>query len=465
MTHKYALLLLLAVVMCLPACKKDKDKGTEVIPLDVKYNTPWPAWVFQHWVWEDEGTGASARQIVDDYLANDIPVGAIIIDSPWETGYNTFSFDSSLYPDPQGMVNYFHGKNVKVMMWATGVINIDQQPEYNYAKQNNYFMRVSATDTVGVIKWWKGKGSLIDWWNPQAVAWWKGLMDKTLQYGIDGWKVDGTDFYALSSPYSPGLGSNVSRIDYSAKYYRLFQDYTRQKLGGKQVITARPIDNYGFTGAGGSQLALAPVDMNYCGWVGDQDATFTGLTKALNNMYYSSVEGYLAYGSDIGGYREDNTAPPQMRTRELFIRWAQLGAFCPVMENGGGGEHRPWKFDAQTLEIYRKVAKMHHQLTDYFMRNSMAYYNTKKSLMSVFNKTDYSYLLGPDIFVAPVLSQGNAGVSTVTISFPAGSTWVYLYDKTQEFEGGTSVTKDFTLEQYPVFIKKDAAVLNELSVL
>jgi len=43
---------------------------------------PWPEWIFYHWEWEDEGTRQSATQLVDEYLIRDIPVGAIIIDSP-----------------------------------------------------------------------------------------------------------------------------------------------------------------------------------------------------------------------------------------------------------------------------------------------------------------------------------------------------------------------------------------------
>lgn len=42
----------------------------------------------------------------------------------------------------------------------------------------------------------------------------------------------------------------------------------------------------------------------------------------------------MNYGSDIGGYLGDS------RTKELFLRWTQLGAFSPLMENGGNGEHR-----------------------------------------------------------------------------------------------------------------------------
>ena len=63
---------------------------------------------------------------------------------------------------------------------------------------------------------------------------------------------------------------------------------------------------------------------------------------------------FANFGSDIGGYRSGSGSLG--RTKELFIRWAQLGAFSPLMENGGNMEHRPWKFDTtnQTLDIYRK---------------------------------------------------------------------------------------------------------------
>lgn len=61
---------------------------------------------------------------------------------------------------------------------------------------------------------------------------------------------------------------------------------------------------------------------------------------------------YPNFGSDIGGYRNGDGALG--RTKELFIRWAQLGAFSPLMENGGNGEHCPWAFDNETLNIYKK---------------------------------------------------------------------------------------------------------------
>ncbi len=454
-TH-YCYFLVGCILLCWvsPSQAQQLDNTTNQVVLADEYDLPWPAWMFGHWVWEDESTQESAIALVDDYLAHDIPVSAIIIDSPWETGYNTFDWDTSLFPDPQAMIDYFHSKDVRVFMWITGVVNTNVQPLYDSAATNGYFMESSLPwqqGEPGIINWWKGEGSLIDWWNPEAVAWWKGLMDKTLDLGIDGWKVDGTDYNALLDLvlYSPGNGGTVSRNEYSEAYYRLFHDYTRERLGNDRVITARPIDNYGLGDLGGDVALFAPRDINFCGWVGDQDATFEGLVWAMNSMFHSDEAGFLAFGSDIGGYREDDTYP-LARSKELFIRWAQFGTFSGVMENGGGGEHRPWIFDQETEDIYRQLVQTRYQLLPYLMENSETYYNESRSLMDFFNKTDYSFMFGPDLFVAPFFVEG----TLIDITFPQGENWVYMYNNSLVYEGGTQATLTIPYSEYPVFIRQ-----------
>jgi len=138
----------------------------------------------------------------------------------------------------------------------------------------------------------------------------------------------------------------------------------------------------------------------------------------------------------------------------LFIRWAQLGAFSPIMENGGGGAHRPWLFDQETTDIYRMFAKLHHAMVPYLMDNSEVVFNAGESLMGFFNKTDYSYLLGPDIFVAPFLQEG----TNITVTLPSWDSWVYLFDKTQVYTGGQTVALTVPLDEFPVFVRENAAV-------
>jgi len=446
------LLLLLASFLFTTCNKNDSD-----------YTPPeatWPIWIFSHWIWEGEGTTASAKQLADDYLAHDIPVGAIVIDSPWETGYNSLEWDESRYPDAQGMIDYFHSKDIRCLLWITSAINLDSPEMYDYYKDNNYLMKESADGEAAVFEWWKGEGSLVDFWNPEALTFWKSGMDRLLDMGIDGWKTDGTDYFSIFTPYSPGKGKNMTREEYSAAYYRLFYDYTREKLGNDRTIMSRPVDNYGFNFLNGDIVAFAPTDIPAASWVGDQDASFTGMVAALNNMYYSSQLGYLFCGSDIGGYRTDDNFPVEGRSKELFIRWAQLGAFCPLMENGGGGEHRPWMFDEQTTDIYRNLVITHNKMAAYLNQTARYYFDVKKSLMQFQRKSDYSYLLGPDIFVTPIRRSGS---DPLYIKFPEGNdTWLYLYDPSKEYSGGVSVTLDFSIEEYPVFVKKGSAIADSL---
>ncbi len=104
----------------------DADGGIDAGPdAGLDPVAPWPEWAFHHWVWEDESTQQSAIELVDGYLAHDIPVGAIIIDSPWETSYNSFVFDRKRCPDPRGMIDYFHGRGVPVFPWMVSAINVD----------------------------------------------------------------------------------------------------------------------------------------------------------------------------------------------------------------------------------------------------------------------------------------------------------------------------------------------------
>lgn len=54
------------------------------------------------------------------------------------------------------------------------------------------FWRFNDNLEGATIKWWHGRGSFIDYTNPNAVSWWHKQMDLALDIGIDGWKCDGT---------------------------------------------------------------------------------------------------------------------------------------------------------------------------------------------------------------------------------------------------------------------------------
>lgn len=399
---------------------------------------PFPEWCLRHWVWEDESTQESAMALVEGYLDRGIPVGAVIIDSPWETGYNTFEFDPVRYPRPREMIDRFHQLGVRVVLWITPNVNVDS-PNYQEGASRRFFLGGNLTK-----KWWKGTGAFIDYTNPQALNWWRRLMDKALELGIDGWKCDETAAYFEPWEELQAYSGTITARRYQEMYYRDFFQYTRQRLGRDRIIMARAVDTMPFPL--GSQV-YAPPEINFAGWAGDQQPTFTGLRLALHNVFLSAEAGYGIIGSDIGGYFGTGK-----REKKLFVRWAQFGALCPLMENGGQGEHRPWKYDEEVLRIYRRFVLLHQELSPYLYSIGAKALASGHSVMKWIDEKAGLYLLGEDLLVMAVYDPS----SEIQAVFPQG-TWIHYWSG-KEYKGGEAFEAKIPLAEYPVFLRKGAVL-------
>ena len=84
-------------------------------------------------------------------------------------------------------------------------------------------------------------------------------------------------------------------------------------------------------------LKYSPKYVMFMGWVGDQYNDEDGFRHVMINVIHSASDGYLNFGFDIGGYKTKGKSQ-----KWLFLRWSQIGALLPFMENGGGGIHAPW---------------------------------------------------------------------------------------------------------------------------
>ena len=425
-----------------------------------------PPWALECWLWEDDvNTSARVDTLLQGYAKYDVPVRTVILDSPWSMRYNDFEIDTLLYPKPKEWFKKIQDSGYRVVLWMTTMVNSQSQDAhckksddwYNAAKEKGYL-----AGNGDQIKWWKGKGGFIDYTNPQAVKWWRGLQKTVFDYGIDGWKLDGTAtmFYTKLGPvplfYKMSHVGLMTTRTYMDHYYRdeFFYGLTQNP---EFATMSRAIDRWYHP------EGFAPIDASPVNWVGDQKHSWEstgkitdedrqnkdiamdgidGIELAIQNIMASAKLGYNIIGSDVAGFF-GNIIPPR-----LYIRWAQFSAFCGLFLNGGHGERALWIRTPQELEIIRKFSWLHTELVPYMYTYVVRAHEGGTRLQRPVDGK-YHYLFGDNFLVAPIYKDQLKN----QITLPEGK-WRYFFNDKDVIKGPVTFDQEFPLDEYPVYVRE-----------
>lgn len=435
-----------------------------------------PRWSFSPWISKDISDGPDTRAFLKGFQDRDIPVGVMVIDSPWDVNYTTFQVNPERYPGFPEMVSEFRDQGVRTVMWTTQMVNEDSFDledggdvydgaaiSYLRGEREGYLVNDAET-----YLWWKGKGAGVDFHNEAAMEWWHKMQDSLLDLGIAGWKLDFGESY-IETPMIKTAQGEITHQAYSEKYYEDFLKYGVERQGAEEFVTmVRAYDkSYHFEGRFFARPEHAPIS-----WMGDNRRDWIGLEDAMDHLFRSARAGYAVIGSDIGGYLDLDDA--DLRTPVPFDvlnfnRWTAVGAMTPFMQLHGRSNIAPWTVPERqdlTVEIYRYWSWLHEQLVPFFYSLAEEAHAGGPVIMHPIGDEsdwagDYRFLVGEAFFVAPILDE--TGVRNVPL--PGGARWYDWFD-----EGAQPLMGDETLMDYdatderriPLFVREGAIIPMEV---
>jgi alpha-glucosidase (family GH31 glycosyl hydrolase) len=430
-----------------------------------------PRWAFEPWISKDISTRDDTYAFVKGFEDRDIPVGVVVIDSPWETNYHTFVPNPSRYPEFPKMVSDLRAKGIRTVLWMTQSVNdssVDYEeggdhydgPSPNYQEGLDCGFYVDDGQDYG---WWKGTGAAVDFDNARARAWWHQQQNAVLDTGIAGWKLDFGDSYLTSDPVKTAAGM-IPHQTYSEHYYQDFLSYGVKRRGAEEFLTmVRAWDaSYGMPGRFFAKKEQAPVV-----WAGDNFRNWVGLEDALDTILFSAQAGYVVVGSDIGGYLDFDSDTLQKIPQDtlVFARWTAAMGLMPFFQLHGRANLTPWTVADhvdETVAMYRYWAKLHHQLVPFFYSLTEEKYAHGGAIVAPMSaerdawKHDYRFTVGDAFLVAPLLDA----TGTREVALPSGATWYDWWKPTADAIAGGQ-KPSFTAAdriQIPVYVRGGAIV-------
>lgn len=437
-----------------------------------------PKWAFEPWISKDISDRDDTYAFVDGFIDRDIPIGVVVLDSPWETNYNTFEPDPVRYPEFEKMVDDMGEREVKVVLWITSLTNRSSLDSENGAAMaydgpaSNFFEGLRCNFYINdntLYTWWKGRGGSIDFNNEAAAQWWHRQQDALIDMGVAGWKLDFGEEYVAKGPIKTATGT-ITHQEYSELYYEDFYAYGAHRAGGtdKFVTMVRAWDeSYQWPGRFFAKPEHAPVV-----WAGDNRRDWLGLIDALDHMFRSAAAGYVVVGSDLGGYldRDDQDLTQMVPfDQDNFARWTALAAMTPFMQLHGRANLSPWTLPGiddqqivdRTVAIYRYWAKLHSAMVPFwYSLAEEAYAGRAEPIMRPIGQLedwdgDYRFMVGDAFLVAPLLD----GTGARDVLLPEGARW-YDWWTDDVHQGGETLSLDYADDQLkiPVLVREGAIV-------
>jgi alpha-D-xyloside xylohydrolase len=413
-------------------------------------------WVFGFWQCREHyETQAEILGVLAKYRERGTPIDGVIQDWQYWTPkpWGSHEFDPVRYPDPAGMVKQIHDENAHIIIsvWSrfdVGSDNLQQLKDVN-----------GVFDPIYPNVFPKGQGQWYDAFSADARrVYWTQISNKLFKIGFDGWWLDATE-PELSGKWGEirDLRTALGPGAFVADAYPLLA--TTGVYQGQRADSSEKRVFILTRSAWAGQQRNAAIS-----WSGDIRGDWATFKKQIPAGLNFSLSGIPYWNTDIGGFNPArNTgggSPTNPVYEELFTRWFQFGAFCPLFRvHGSGPSKEMWKFDPATDAILVKFDQLRYRLLPYIYSTSWQVTHASDTMMRPLVmdfRTDAQaisvsdqYMFGRALLVNPVL---NRGATSRSVYLPAGQDW-YDFWTGNRTTGGQTVDAPAPIDSLPLYVK------------
>ena len=369
-----------------------------------------------------------------------IYLGTDFTPSGWNTHNGEFTWKKENFPNPKQTIDELHGLHYKVVLH----IVIEGRRLHGTVKDACAAPEPSGRTPEGQ---WPPDRHVGCYW-----PYHKGLTD----LGVDGFWPDQGD--GLDAP------SRLNRI-------RMYWEGSQQWRPAERPYA---LHRNGYAGMARYGAFL---------WSGDVYSTWETLKTHIPVAVNTGLSGIPYWGTDIGGF-----VPTAEFTGELYVRWFQFGAFCPLFRSHGRAWHLrlPWGWNLgetgpgeittysgaalpppselrneQVEPICRKYMELRYRLLPYLYSAVRETTQTGMPIvraMWLHHPDDRAatargdqYFWGRDLLVAPVVDKG---ATSRGVYLPRGS-WFDFWTE-EKIEGGREIDRAVDLATTPVYVRAGA---------
>ncbi|MCH5341025.1 MAG: alpha-xylosidase [Acetatifactor sp.] len=403
-------------------------------------------WTFGLWLSTSFTTNydeATVTGFVDGMLERGIPLKVFHFDSFWMKEFNwcDLTWDSRVFPDPEGMLKRLKEKGIKICVWINSYVG-QESSMFEEGVKGGYFIKRPNGD---VWQWdmWQPGLAIVDFTNPEACKWYTGKLEALMDMGVDCFKTDFGERIPTDCVYYDGSDPMKMHNYYTYLYNKVVFDLIKRKKGEKEAILfARSAT------AGGQKF---PVH-----WGGDCWSDYESMEESLRGGLSLTSSGFGFWSHDIGGF--ESTSTP-----DVYKRWCAFGLLSTHSRLHGSTSYRvPWAYDEEAVDVVRYFTRLKASLMPYLYRNAVETSRTgvpmMRSMVLEFNgdrSCDYlaqQYMLGDSLLVAPIFNDQ----SIAEYYLPQG-TWTSLLTGEVK-EGGKWYREKHDYLSIPLYVREGSIV-------